>query len=68
MIKNELFVYLGDNGTITTGVYLPGTPCVKKYQLIADKKKLLTDGSKKVSTIIIPERDLDNWYEIDGQD
>lgn len=68
MIKTELFVYLGDNGTITTGVYLPGTPCVKKYQLTAGKNKLLTNGIKKVSTIIIPERDLDNWYEIDGQE
>ena len=68
MIKNELFVYLGDNGTITTGIYLPGTPYVKKYQLIADKDKILTKRKKKVSTIIISERDLNNWYEIDGQE
>lgn len=68
MIKNELFVYLGDNGTITTGIYLPGTPCVKKYQLTASKDKLLTNGVKKVSTVIISERDLDSWYEIDGQE
>jgi len=68
MIKNELFVYLGDNGTITTGIYLPGTPCVKKYQLTASKDKLLTNGVKKVSTVIISERDLDSWYEINGQE
>ena len=68
MIKNELFVHLGDNGTITTGIYLPGTPYVKKYQLIADKDKILTNGIKKVSTIIISERDFNNWYEIDGQE
>ena len=68
MIKNELYVYLYDNGTVTTGIYLPGTPYVKKYQLIADKDKILTNGIKKVSTIIISESDVDNLYEIDGQE
>lgn len=67
MTKNEIFVYLGDNGTITTGIYLPGVPCVKKYQLVADKDKILTDGKREVKTIVIPERDLNLWQEI-GQD
>lgn len=68
MTKSEVFTYLGDNGTITTGIYLPNVPCVKKYQLIADKNKILTNGKKRVQTIIIPERELDNWYEVDGQE
>lgn len=67
MTKNEIFVYLGDNGTITTGIYLPGVPCIKKYQLIADKDKILTDGKREVKVIVIPERDLNLWQEI-GQD
>lgn len=68
MTKNEVFTYLGDNGTITTGIYLPNVPCVKKYQLIADKDKILTNGKKRVQAIVVPERELNNWYEVDGQE
>lgn len=67
MQKNIIYVYLGDSGTITTSMYIPGANGIKKYQLIADKDKLLTDGTKKIKSVIVPEREVDNWQEI-GQD
>lgn len=70
MKKNELYIYLGDSGTITTGMYIPGAAGIKKYQLIADKDKILTNGEKSVKSVIIPEREISNWKEvpIDGQE
>lgn len=70
MKKVELYVYLGDSGTITTGMYIPGAVGIKKYQLIADEDKMLTNGENFVKSIIIPERELSSWKEvlIDGQE
>lgn len=70
MKKIELYVYLGDSGTITTSMYIPGATGIKKYQLIADKDRMLTNGENFVKSVIIPERELPNWKEVptDGQE
>ena len=42
MRKETYYTYLGENGTITTPVFLEGIYSIKKYRLIADKNKKLT--------------------------
>lgn len=64
MTKQELYTYLGDNGTITSSIYLPGANSIKKYRLIADEDKLLTNGTITTKMYIVTERDLPNWYEV----
>ena len=60
----KLYVYTGDNGVITTPVFLENVPSIKKLRLIADDGKILTNGSIQVPTIVIPESKLDAWSEI----
>ncbi len=65
MIKEKIYTYLGVNGTITSPVYLEGIYSIKKIRLIANKNKILTDGSQRISSIIVPEDEVENWTEID---
>lgn len=69
MKKTVLYVYLGENGTITSTIYLPGVYSVKKYQLQAEDGKFLTpDGGLTIQkNAIIPESELSNWKEVVGQ-
>lgn len=67
MKKETYYTYLGNNGTITTSVYLEGIYSIKKYMIIADKdKKLTKDGKTFQKTILIPATDLELWYEIEA--
>ena len=65
MTKEKIYTYLGVNGTITSPVYLEGIYSVKKIRLIADANKILTNGSQRVSSITVPEDEVENWTEID---
>lgn len=65
MIKEKIYTYLGVNGTITSPVYLEGIYSIKKIRLIANKNKILTDGSQRISSIIVPEDEVENWTEVD---
>lgn len=65
MIREKIYTYLGVNGTITSPVYLEGIYSVKKIRLIADANKILTDGSQRISSIIVPEDEVENWTEVD---
>lgn len=64
MTKQEIYTYLGENGTIDSTIYLPGVNKVTKYRLIADDDKLLTNGIITTKARVVTERDLSNWYEI----
>lgn len=68
MTKNVIYIYIGDTGTVTTGIYIEGAPKIKKYELIADNEKLLTNGDMYVKNIIVPEKEISKWREVDGQD
>lgn len=68
MTKQTLYTYLGENGTITSPIYLPDVSHITKYCLTADKDKMLTNGEIVTKTRIVTERDLPNWYEIFGQE
>ena len=64
MIKENIYIYLGTNGTITSPIHLEGIYSVKKIRLTADKDKQLTDGKDFCNSILIDEVDLDKWYEV----
>lgn len=70
MKQEKLYVYTGDNGTITTPVYLEGIPCVKKIRLIADDGKVLTNGTTETQSIVVAESQVASWSEIkdEGQE
>ena len=44
MTKTVLYHYLGTNGTITSPVHLEDVYYIRKFKLIADKDKILTNG------------------------
>lgn len=66
MKKQVMYMYLGTNGTICTPVHLEDIYYIRKYRLVADEdKKLTKDGIKFTANVIIPEEELNDWYEVD---
>lgn len=63
MTKQKLYKYIGYNGTITSPVLLPGINYLELVELRADGDKYLTDGERKVYSVIIPADEIDNWTE-----
>ena len=65
MSKVKLYVYLGTNGTIESPVHLEDIFYTTRYRLIADNNKVLTkDGKNFVSSITVPEDEVDEWKEV----
>lgn len=65
MKKEILYTYLGTNGTLTTPIHLPDIYSVIHYRLTPDfQKKLTKDGTTFTSMIVVPEEELDKWYEV----
>ncbi len=64
MTKKVLYRYLGTNGVIETPIHLEDIYYVRVILLSADSGKVLTDGTKKVSSVRISEEELGNWREI----
>lgn len=65
MKKEILYEYLGENGTILSPVLLPDVYHVIKAKLTAAPGKYLTkDGLKRVCTIIVPEKEANEWHEV----
>lgn len=65
MTKKVMYTYLGTNGTICSPVHLEGIYYVRNYKIQADKNKMLTkDGKNYVFSTIIPEEDLNQWFEV----
>jgi hypothetical protein len=67
MLKEVYYTYLGTNGTITSKVHLEDVYYIRKIKLIADDGKYLTNGEKKVKTILVPEEEVELWHEEFGQ-
>lgn len=67
MLKEVYYTYLGTNGTITSKVHLEDVYYIRKIKLIAEDGKYLTDGEKKVKTILVPEEEVEQWHEEFGQ-
>lgn len=66
MTKTKLYRYIGYNGTITSPVLLPDISNLVVYELRASAGKYLTDGNRKVYSIIVSEADITNWQEVEG--
>lgn len=54
MTKQKLYKYIGYNGTITSPVLLPDIAHLELVELRADGDKYLTDGERKVYSIVVP--------------
>lgn len=65
MTKEVLYEYLGTNGTILSPVHLEDIYYVRKVKLTASRNKALTkDGKRKVYSIVVPEEEVKDWYEV----
>ena len=62
MTKQVFYKYLGTNGVIESPVHLEDIYYVRLLQ--ADKGKVLTDGTRKVQSVKVPEEEVSNWEEI----
>lgn len=65
MTKTVLYTYFGTNGTITSEVHLEDIYYLRKTRLIADTGKVLTNGVRKVASVIVADEDVDKWTEVD---
>lgn len=65
MTKTVLYTYFGTNGTITSAVHLEDIYYIRQTRLVADEGKVLTNGVRKVSSIIVADEDVDKWTEVD---
>lgn len=67
MKKENLYTYIGDNGTLTTPIHLPGVNSLVKVRLIADEGKMLENAITKVQlkSVVIAEKDVENWSEVE---
>lgn len=66
MTKTLYYNYLGENGTLLTTIHLNGVYCIKKYMISADEGKAITkDGIVLKTQALIPESEINEWYEID---
>lgn len=65
MTKEILYLYLGTNGTILSPVHLEDTYYSRRIRLTADENKRITQNGKDMYlSKIIPEDELNQWYEI----
>lgn len=64
MTKTKYYTYLGENGSITSPVFLPNIYSICKVQLEADEGFMLTNGKKTVKAVLVPEREVNDWTEI----
>lgn len=65
MTKTVLYTYFGTNGTITSTVHLEDIYYLRKIRLTAAPGKVLTNGERIESSVIVPDEDVDKWTEID---
>lgn len=64
MTKTVLYTYFGTNGTITSEVHLEDIYYLRKTRLVADPGKVLTNGVRKVASVIVADEDVDKWTEV----
>lgn len=67
-MKQQVFYrYLGTNGIIDSPVHLEDIYYIRKIRLTAESQKALTkDGKNLQYRVIVPEDEVNDWYEIDA--
>lgn len=66
MKTQKLYRYMGYNGVITSPVLLPDISHIELYELRADGGKYLTNGQRKVYSVIVDENSISEWIEVEG--
>jgi hypothetical protein len=68
MKKTNIYVYKTEKGGIMkTPLKIEGVePTEEKTRLIAEHKKLLTNGEKRVRTIEVERGEEENWIEVEA--
>lgn len=64
MTKEVIYRYLGTNGIIESPVHLEGAYYIRLIKITASTGKLLTNGTKKVFSITVPEDEAFLWREV----
>ena len=66
MTKQVIYRYLGTNGIIESPIHLEDVYYTRMVILRAGKDKVLTDGTRSVLSIKVPDDEVSNWTEIDA--
>ena len=66
MTKRKMYRYVGYNGSVTTPVLLEGINHLEMVELRAGDGCYLTDGQRKVISVVVPVDDATNWIEVKG--
>ena len=66
MTKQVIYRYLGTNGIIESPVHLEDVYYTRMVILRAGKDKVLTNGTRSVLSIKVPDDEVSNWTEIDA--
>lgn len=64
MNRTLLYRYMGTNGVLTTPIYLEDIYYVRLVRLVADEGKILTNGTRQMQVITIPENEESQWSEV----
>lgn len=64
MTKETWYRYLGTNGVINSPVHLEDIYFIRLAMLRPDAGKALTNGIEKRMSVLVPEEDVDLWYEV----
>lgn len=65
MTKEFNYTYLGENGVLTTPIFLPNVPCIKKVILKADSGKKLQKENITTNTVTVLESEVEDWIEVE---
>lgn len=64
MTKQIIYRYLGTNGVLDTPIHIEDVYYVRMVKLRADRNKILTNGERTVTSVTVPEDEVNNWTEI----
>lgn len=64
MTKEIIYRYLGTNGVLETPIHLEDVYYVRLVRMTADFGKVLTNGTEKVFSKMVPEEEASSWQEV----
>ena len=64
MTRTVIYRYMGTNGIIESPVHLEDVYYVRLLRLTAGEGRVLTNGTKKVTSVLIPEEEENQWKEV----
>jgi len=64
MDRIPMYRYLGTNGTITSPVHLEDIYYVRMVKLLAGPETYVTNGTITEKSVVVPEEEENQWYEV----